>query len=251
MSRIQIAAGCLGLFLAANAAAELRTYDVDFKYQEEVYEALESILSVDPAIASAAGLTYGRVQKLPTGQIVVDAAPETHREIEMVLEAVKARQTVAGPRITLRYWVVLGTSAAQPPPGDTPPPILNDVLVELRRAHGDLTFRVLGAAALVTESGQDGEIASLPVAANQTVYVQGDTATAEIELIYIEPDSLLRMPPAQAGLPFATLPEPYVGSINLNVTLKRGDFFVLGESTVKSSGLDGTLFYIAHWPENQ
>jgi hypothetical protein len=250
MSKIQVAVGCLGLLLGANAAAELRTYDVDFKYQKEVYEALEKILAIDPAIATAAGLTYGRVQQLPTGQIVVDASPETHREIEMVLEAVKARQAVAGPRVTFRYWVVLGTSVEEPP-GNATPPILNDVLVELRRVHGDVTFRVLGSAALVTESGQDGEIASLPVAANQTVFVQGDTATAEVELIYIEPDSLRQVPPAQQGLSVAVLPEPYVGSINLNVTLERGDFFVLGESTVKSSGLDGTLFYIAHWPENQ
>jgi hypothetical protein len=236
--------------LAVNAAAELRTYDVDFKYQYEVYAALNNILAIDPGIAEAAGLTYGRVQLLPTGQIVVDTSPETHAQIEDLLAAIKARQTDAAPRVTFRYWVVLGTSAAQPPPGDTPPPILNDVLAELRRVHGNLTFRVLGTATLVTESGQSGEIASAPLSAEQRVYVQGDTATAEIELNYVEqwPVPPVRAPTEPGFTPF---PVPYAGNIDLNVTLERGEFLVLGANTVRSLGLDGTVFYVAHWPTTE
>ena len=52
----------------------------------------------------------------------------------------------------------------------------------------------------------------------------------------------------QNGPAFATLPDPYVGKVVLNVTLERGEFLVLGESTVRTFQLDGTLFYIAHWP---
>jgi hypothetical protein len=244
MSRIHIAAACLGLFLAANASAELRTYDVDFKYQREVYTALASILAGDPASAAAAGAAYGRVQLLPTGQIVVDASPATHDQIEQLLAAVKSRQTEPTPRVTFRYWVVLGTSAGQPPPGDTPPPILNDVLAELRRVNGNLTFRVLGTATLVTESGQDGEVASEPLGAKQRIYVQGQTASGAIQLNYVE----RTIPTVQPNLPAFTTFTPYEGKIALNVSLERTEFLVLGESTVRNQQLNGTLFYIVHWP---
>jgi hypothetical protein len=247
MSKIQVAVGCLGLLFAANASAELRTYDVDFKYQQEVYRALVSILNNDPAIAAPAGLTYGRVQLLPSGQIVVDTAPETHAQIEELLAAIKARQTDAAPRATFRYWAVLGTSAG-PPPGDTPPPILRDVLAELGRVHGNLTFRVLGTATLVTESGQEGEVASEPLGAKQRVYVEGQTASAEIELNYVE----RTVPPQpEQNQPIFTTFSPYQGRIELNVSLERGEFLVLGESTVRNQQLNGTLFYIVHWPTEQ
>jgi hypothetical protein len=207
-------------------------------------------LNVDPGTARAAGLTYGRVQLLPTGQIVVDTAPETHAQIEELLAAIKARQTDATPRVTLRYWVVLGTSAAQPPPGDTPPPILNDALAELSRVHGDLTFRVLGTATLVTESGQHGEVESQPLGAAQRVYVRGQTASAAIRLEFVEPRPVPPRMANQQGF-LQTIPDPYVGNINLNVTLERGEFLVLGESTVRTFQLDGTLFYVAHWPASE
>jgi hypothetical protein len=152
--------------------------------------------------------------------------------------------------VTLRYWVVLGTSAAQPPPGDTPPPILDDVLTELKRAHGNLTFRVLGTATLVTESGQHGEVESQPLGAAQSVYVRGQTASAAIRLRFVESRPPLPARTLEQQQVFQTIPGPYSGNINLNVTLERGEFLVLGESTVRTLQLDGTLFYIAHWPAN-
>jgi hypothetical protein len=249
MWKIRIAAGCIGLLLAASAAAELRTYDVDFKYQQEVHRALVSILHKDPAIAGPAGLSYGQVQLLPTGQIVVDTSPETHAQIEELLAEIRARQTDATPRVTLRYWVVLGTNVEEAP-GDAPAPILNDVLAELRRVHGDLTFRVLGTATLVTESGQQGEVKSAPLGATQGVYVRGQTASAAIRLRYVEPRPIPLRMQDQPGF-LQTIPDPYVGDINLNVTLERGEFLVLGESTVQTFQLKGTLFYIVHWPASE
>jgi hypothetical protein len=254
MSKIHAAVGCLGLLLAANASAEIRTYDVDFRYQREVYGALVHLLNVDPGISAPAGLAYGRLQLLPTGQIVVDTAPETHAQIEELLAAIRERQTDATPRVTFRYWAVLGTSADDQP-GNEPPPIradvyaqarLSEVLAELRRVHGDLAFRVLGTASLVTESGQEGEVRSEPLGAKQLVYVQGQTASAEIELRFVE-SRPVPMPTQQGFL--QTLPDPYVGNVNLNVTLYRGEFLVLSESTVRTNQLDGMLFYIAHWPD--
>jgi hypothetical protein len=190
------------------------------------------------------------VQLLPSGQIVVDTSPETHAQIEDLLAAIKAQQTGATPRVTLRYWVVLGTSAGQPP-GETPPPILSGVLDELGRVQRDLTFRVLGTATLVTESGQEGEVRSEPLGAKQRVYVQGESASAAIELRFTESRPIPL--PTQQGF-LQTLPNPYFGKINLNVTLERGEFLVLGESTVRTVQLDGTLFYIVyieHWPVAQ
>ncbi|HEY7671051.1 MAG TPA: hypothetical protein VIC71_02455 [Gammaproteobacteria bacterium] len=247
MSKIHPALGCLGLLLAANASAEIRTYDVDFKYQQEVYGALVHLLNVDPGISAPAGLAYGRLQLLPTGQIVVDTAPETHAQIEELLAAIRERQTDATPRVTFRYWAVLGTSADNQP-GNPPPPILNEVLAELRRVHGDLAFRVLGTASLVTESGQEGEVASEPLGAKQRVYVQEQTASAVIELNYVERTVPTRIEPNPRA--FTTF-SPYEGKIALNVSLERGEFLVLGESTVRNQQLNGTLFYIVHWPAEQ
>jgi hypothetical protein len=255
MPKIHLAAACLGLLLAANAAAEIRTYDVDFKYQQEVYGALVNILNVDPGTSAAAGLAYGRLQLLPTGQIVVDTAPATHAQIEELLAAIRERQTDATPRVTFRYWAVLGTSEDNQP-GNQPPPnraqfaqlgFLSEVLDELMRVHGNLTFRVLGTATLVTESGQQGEVAGEPLGAKQRVYVQEQTASGEIELRYVE----RTVPPARQDQPIFTTFSPYEGKIALNVSLERGEFLVLGESTVRNQQLNGTLFYIVHWPAEQ
>ena len=246
MSKIRIAAGCLGLLLAANAVAELRTYDVDFKYQQEVYRALSDILALDPNNALVPGMTYGRVQLLPTGQILIDTTAETHEEIEKLLAEIKARQTGATPRVTLRYWVLLGSRAADAT--NDAPPILRDVLEELKRVHGDLSFRVLGTATLMSESGQVARVQSEPLTATQSVYVQGNTTSAMITLEYAETEP---RPGPSNSTPFQTLLPPYKSNLTLNVTLERGEFLVLGENTVRTPPLDGTLFYIAHWPASE
>ena len=245
MSRIHIAAACVGVLFATAASAELRTYDVDFKYQQEVYRALRDILVLDPNTALVPGMTYGRVQLLPTGQILVDTTPATHDEIENLLAEIKARQTEATPRVTLRYWVLLGSSAADA--ANDAPPILRDALEELERVHGDLKFRVLGTATLMSESGGVGAVRSEPLSATQSVYVQGQTTNARITLEYAE----TARPPPQAQGAFQTTPPPYRANLTLDVTLERGQFLVLGENTVRTPPLDGTLFYIAHWPASE
>jgi hypothetical protein len=236
MPLVRIAAVCLALLFAASARADLQIYDVDFKYQREVYEALRGILVNNPGNAMP-GSAYGRVEQLPTGQILVDAAPNTHVQIARLLEAVRARQVDVAPRVTLRYWVVLGGAAAEE--RDRTPDALSDVLTELERVHGDLSFRVIGTATLVTESGQEGEVDGLPLSVMQRAYVQGDTATAEIEM---------RLRIVQLAV-YANGPMVQEPELTLNVTLQRGEFLVLGESTVRTDDLDGTLFYIVHWPE--
>jgi len=247
MSSIRIAAACLGLLLAGGVRADVKVYDVDFKYQQEVYVALREVLVADPAQAVVGGMAaYGRVQLLPTGQILVDARPETHEQIERLLAAVAARQVDVPPppRARFRYWVVLGSRAAESG-GDPAPSVLSEVLGELERVHGNLTFSALGTATLVTESGQEGEVLGHPLAVAQTAHVQGETASAEIRI------RLLIVEPPRGGAAFSTERETEQ-ELELDVTLERGEFLVLGENTVRTpGGIDGTLFYIVHWPAGE
>jgi hypothetical protein len=234
MTRSRMLAACLVALLtlqAIEAQADLVAYDVDAKYRQEVFRALRSVLVDNPGI-SAAGGPYGRLELLPNGQILIDARPETHAQIEAVLEAVTQRRTDAAPRISLRYWVLLGggnVDGARPAPE-----ILREVTDELQRVHGAMTFQVFGTASLVTQSGQEGEVDSLPVSVSQRAYVEGDTASARIEV---------RWERTSAG------GSTREGNLELDVALDRGKFLVLGESTVRFADLDGTLFYIVYWPE--
>jgi hypothetical protein len=110
------------------------------------------------------------------------------------------------------------------------PSALNDVLAELKRMHGDLQFRVLGTAALTTQSGQQGEIGGAKLQVEQTTYVQGDALNAELDLV----------------LPW--LPDGPITTLTVKTALRRGEFVVLGESEIIGGGVDGPVFFIVHWP---
>jgi len=239
MTRTRLLAIGLPLLIASNAWADLRTYDVDSQYRQEVFAALNSVLIADPNLASGAS-SYGRVQLLPSGQILVDAEPDTLVQIEAVLKAIKERPATAAPRVSLRYWVVLGsppgTTMTATPDSTRPPSGLQEVLTELKQFHGELAFRVIGAAAVVTESGQQGEVEGNPLSVEQTAYVQGKTVNANIGM------SLERVDPTNPIQGF------FEGELEVRATLQRGEFVVLGESTLQGGGLDGTLFYIVYWP---
>jgi hypothetical protein len=196
--------------------------------------------------------SYGTVQLLPSGQILVNATPETLEQVDQLLRAIRSRPAAATPRVSLRYWVVLGTRAAQQRggqvtvtiagnmvPSTTPmPSALNGVVAELERFHDDLTFRVLGTAAVVSESGQPGGVEGIPLGVTQMAHVQGDRLNAEITM--------------ELTLPVSWAPQPEdVADLEVRTSLERGEFVVLGESTHQGNGVDGTLFYIVHWPENE
>lgn len=239
MRRTAVLLGCLGLLLSAKASAELRAYDVDGQYRDEVFAALQDVLIDNPA-AAVGESAYGRVQRLPTGQILVDAAPGTHGQIEAVLEAIRARGISAAPRATLHYWVVVGNRGGEG--GDTPP-ILGDVLREVERLHGDLAFRMLGTATLVTESGQPGQVEGIPLRVEQLAYVQAGTLRAEIQIEFVRPRTRV----SELGNEIPTYDK--AAGIEVAASLQPGEFLVLGENTISSDELDGTLFYIVHWPE--
>ena len=247
MTRIRLAAASLAFFIASSAWADLRTFDVDPQYQQEIYSALVQVLQQQDQ------LTRGRVQALPSGQILVNGDPQTLDQVERVLQAIRARPVAAAPRVELQYWAVVGsrpaaaanaTGTAQPRQqvdvtvvgtasrGSPPPSALNDVLAEIKRVHGDLQFRVLATTSLATQSGQHGEIGGAPMRVEQTTFVQGDTLNARIEM----------------SLSSLTPQGPPPNKIEVGTSLRRGEFVVLGQSELVGGGFDGPVFFIVHWP---
>src|SRR6185295_17407258 len=106
MTRIRLAAASLAFLIASSAWADLRTFDVDPQYQQEIYSALVQVLQQQDQ------LTRGRVQALPSGQILVNGDPQTLDQVERVLQAIRARPVAAAPRVELQYWAVVGSRPA-------------------------------------------------------------------------------------------------------------------------------------------
>jgi len=244
MTRLRLPAVALAVLIASNAWADLKTYDIDPQYQQEIYTALRRVLD-------SGGPTSGKVELLPSGQLLVNASPETLEQVEKVMQTLRSRPAPPAPRVELQYWAVLGTRAgtANAPaqrgpnvsvvgsrsPADlpAPPSALNDVLAQLKRLHGDLQFRVLGTTSLMTQSGQRGEIGGSPLRVDQTTFVQGDTLNARIEMMLT-----------------STTPDgPAPNQVTVGTSLRRGEFVVLGQSELVGGGLDGPVFFIVHWPD--
>jgi hypothetical protein len=222
-------------FISTNAWADLRTYDVDPQFRQEVYAALARILNQAGGVA---GGSYGQVSLLPSGQLVVNATPETLEQVEQVLQAIRNRPAAAAPRADLHYWAVLGSRAAVAnPPGTPAPSSLGAVLTELERLHGDLQFRVIGSASLATESGQEGRVRGMSLGVEQTVYVQGDALNARIEM-----NLQGRLAPGADDVS--------IGSITVRTPLRRGEFVVLGQGELVGDAA-GPVFFIVHWPQAQ
>lgn len=254
MHRLRLPLVAFSLLTSSNAWADLKVYDVDPQYRQEIFAALQRILNPQGQP------TNGRVELLPSGQLLINASPETLESVEQVLQTIRNRPAAAAtPRADLHYWAVLGSRAAVAnPPGTAPPSSLGNVLGELERLHGDLQFRVIGSAALATESGQQGHVSGMALEVQQTVFVQGDALNAAIDMNL---EGRVAMPPAPEGVDvgvrnFVTIVPPVpegvefnIGSITVRAALRRGEFVVLGQSEVAGGGLDGPVFFIVHWPE--
>jgi hypothetical protein len=235
--RIRLTAICLSLLISSPALADLRIFDVGLQHQQEVFVAVRQVLA--PPSAGGNPMMYGTVERLPNGQILVNAQPEALEQLEQVIKAIRERPVAAAPRVTLRYWAVLGTQAAANATnaiGTAPPPVLNDVLAELKRLNGNLTFRVIGTAAVTTDSGQEGEVTANTMSVRQETQVQGETLNAYMRIHVQERGD----------------PNPFtIGHIELRTTLRRGEFVVLGESHFKAGSVEGPLSYIVHWAEDR
>ena len=234
------------LCLPLSALAELQTYDIDVRYRQEVLEALRGVLQVggDPA---------ARIVQLPTGQLLIDTRPEVHEQIEGILATIESQSTAAPPQITLRYWAVLGTADAVD--NGNVPEILADVLDEIESSHGDLGFRLLGNATLITESGQKGEIEGDPLSVSQQTFAQDSVLNAEIGIRFVYTYRSGSFSNEDGANPFQTI-QRQTQRVELRTTLERDDFVVvaensLGENVIDGETLAGTVFYIVHWPEER
>jgi hypothetical protein len=234
MTRFRLPVIAMTLLISSNAWADLKTYDVDPQYRQEVFAALSNILN--PSGTNFSSQATGRVQLLPSGQLLVNASPETLAQIEQVLQTIRNRPAAAAtPRVDLRYWAVLGARGPVTNlPGTPPPNALGAVLSELERLHGDLQFRVIGSAALTSDSGQHGSLSSAALEVEQTAFVQGDTLNATIHLSFEGRGS-------DEG--------QNLGGVEVRTALRRGEFVVLGQSDVWLGGVNGPVFFIVHWPE--
>lgn len=252
MTRIRALILLLGLGMTTGALAEMRTYDVDAQYRQEVYTALRGVLSTEGAKSA------GGVQLLPTGQLLVNASSETQEQVAAVLESIRNHQVEATPRVTLRYWAVLGTKG---PPQDSGsgagmkvPEILSDVLDQLRRVHGDLVFSLYANATLVSDSGQRGNLSGETQNISQLAYVQQSMLDVELSISF-EYGAVVgqyREPSDGQTKPFQTV-QRFRQGVKLNTSLEPNEFVVVGENTIRNSdrvtgGIDGTIFYIVQWP---
>jgi hypothetical protein len=240
----------LGLGMTTGALAEMRTYDVEARYRKEVYSVLYNVISPQGPTPSVG------VQLLPTGQLLVNASSETQEQVAAVLESIRNHQVEATPRVTLRYWAVLGTKGSPQDPGigagREVPAILSDVLDELRRVHGNLAFRLYGNATLVSDSGQGGKLSGDTLSIDQLAYVQQSMLNVELSIGF-EYGVVTAQPPGNGQTnPFNTV-QRFQKGLNLDTTLKPNEFVVVGENTIRTSdrvadGIDGTIFFIVQWP---
>ena len=219
ISRTLVAAICI--LAATPALSELQLYDVEAEYRQEVFEVLRGILRGNISPSAPA---YGRVEMLPTGQILIDAAAEKQAEIAALLDSIASRSVAETPTITLRYWVLFGVVGAEQQ--TAVPPMLDGVVREWESAHGKLGVTVLDVARLVGRSGHPTALQSQRMEIYQKAYASQNRINAEIVI------------------------QHQYQELEVEVSLKHGDFLVLGETTVENEkGVKGTIVFVVHWPE--
>jgi RNA polymerase sigma-70 factor, ECF subfamily len=212
----------LSLLAAMAARAETRLYNIDSRNAQEIAEALEDVVRVKclPTRVPGTELIQAacHVELLPTGQIIVEAPPEAHAQIAEVLKAIAEHDAVPTPRVTLRYWVISGSrdgrGGAETPSGLAP------VFAQLRRLHDDLSFTVEESASLTTESGTSARSETGTLDVSNVIRANGDSVRAEIRLEF-------------AKLPGPACAQqscnPFKQDLGLTVTIRRGEYLVLGE----------------------
>lgn len=242
--RLHTLAPLLALVLVVGtASADTSLYDLPAKNAKEIAEALGHVLTAQ--CTSNNGATNPgmcRVELLPTGQLLVEAPAASQAQVAAVLKAITARSAAPAPRATLQYWVIYGAPGKSDASDGSLKP-LNAVVQQLKRVHGELGFSVLDTVSITTQSGTSGGSRGGSLNVNETLHASGD----DLDL--------------SASLQFA--PRPLFGDLNVNlsvsVTIKRGEFVVLGERTaVEVQGepgkgdLDvrqkpGMLFFVVNW----
>jgi hypothetical protein len=235
------------LLLAATALADTAVYDLDAKNAKEIADALGHVLTAQCTSGPKDTVTNQsmcKVELLSTGQLLVEAPSASQAQVAAVLKAITARSAAPTPRVTLQYWVIYG-APGKPAAADASLKPLAAVVQQLERAHGDLGFSLLDTTSLMTQSGSSSGAHGGSLNVDQSVRASGD----DLDL--------------SARLEFA--PKPLLPDLNVNlsvrVTIKRGEFVVLGERTAvevhsgeQDKGLptdirqkSGMLFFVVHW----
>lgn len=216
-----LAFGLLGTW-ATQAGAEIRIYDVRPEYLQEVADLLEEIFSADVDPNTYPDL-YGRVQLLPSGQILVDASEDRQTEVARVMAALEASPATEFPSVALRYWVVFGVPGGED--SNTLPAALAEPLRELDAAQGPFGFTLLDSATVMSRAGRYGGLESETLEIMQRVYPNGDRINADVNF------------------------EHELQELTVQFSLERGEYLVLGNGTATNEeGTRGTLAVIVHWP---
>jgi hypothetical protein len=234
------------LLIAATASADTVVYDLDAKNAKEIAQALRSVLEAQclsgPDSNPVTNASRCRVELLPTGQLLVEAPPASQQQVAAVLKAIAARNAAPLPRVELQYWVIYG-APGKPAGADASLKPPTAVLQQLERAHGDLSFSVLDTVSLTTQPGGIGVARGGSLSIDEGTHSSG----ADLDL-----NAHLQFAPR------ALFPDLNV-DLKVSVTIKRGEFVVLGERTaVEVHGepgkaefdvrqKPGMLFFVVHW----
>ncbi|HVS25427.1 MAG TPA: hypothetical protein VMU03_16995 [Gammaproteobacteria bacterium] len=233
------------LLVAATAHADTVVYDLDAQNAKEIANAIQATLNAQCGFEGASPKC--RAELLSTGQLLVEAPAASQSQIAAVLKAITARNASPAPRVTLQYWVIYG-EPGKPDAADASLKPLSAVLQQLERAHGELGFFVQDTVSITMQSGAAGSSHGGSLNVDQSLRASGEN----LDLF--------------ARLQFA--PRPLLAdlnvNLNVNVTIKRGEFVVLGERTAVEIGHDGPgkaeldvrqkpgmLFFVVHWPQGQ
>ncbi len=222
---ILVALATCGMTTAVSVQAELKVYEVDIQYREELMEILQRLYFYPPNGQERRRLAT--VEMLSTGQVVIDASAQTHQEIAGVLKAIEAAKPSGSPTLTLRYWVLSGRPN-EPDAVDGGLRMLEPVLKQLEEVHGELGFTVDARLGVTGESGIQTEAGGRPLFVEQTAITDGITLNLKLELGH----ELNQM---RQG-------------IATSLTMQQGEFVVLSERSGAVDGKPGMLFYVVHWP---
>lgn len=235
----------LGLLLvAAIARADTAVYDLDGKYAKEITAAIGNTLQARCTGGPAITPMMCHVELLPTGQLLVEAPAAAQTQIAAVLKVIAARGAAPTPRVTLQYWVIYG-APGKPAAADAALKPLDAVVQQLQRAHGDLAFSLLDTTSLVTQSGSNSGAHGGSLNVSQSPRANGDDLDLSARIEFA---------------PKPVLPDLNV-SLDVRVTIKKGEFVVLGDRTaveIRSGEQDkdlpvdihrapGMLFFVVHW----
>jgi hypothetical protein len=220
------------LLLVTAASADIAVYDLDAKNAKEVADALSHVVENKcfSVLQNGNSVNLCRVELLPTGQLLVEAPPDSQSQIGAVLKAIAAKSASPTPRVTLQYWVIHG-EPGKPDAASAALKPLDAVLQQLERAHGELGFSVQDTATITAQSGTSAMAAGGALQIGERVRATGDSVDLSAQLSFTQ--------------------QPMSQSLNVDVTIKRGEFLVLGERTAGEPDASGMLFYVVHWPQGQ